>query len=113
MSENLHEHQHSEDCGCEQKNEKMTLVLDDDSELLCDVLGIFDVEDHEYIALLPEGDEEVLIYRYVTADNEEGFELRNIESDEEYDKVGDIFFDLFYEDEDLDEELEDELENEE
>lgn len=111
MSDNLHDHGHDHDCDCghDHENEKMTLVLDDDSELLCDVLGIFDADDREYIALLPEGDEEVLIYRYVTAENEEGFELQNIESDEEYDKVGDIFFDLFYDDEDLDEELEEEL----
>lgn len=111
MSENFNEHEQGCDCGCEQETEKMTLVLDDDSELMCDVLGIFDVEDTEYIALLPEGDEEVLIYRYITNDSEEGFELQNIESDEEYDKVGDIFFDLFYDDEDLDDELESELEN--
>ena len=96
-------HEQGCDCGCEQS--KMTLVLDDDSELVCDVLGIFDVEDAEYIALLPEGDEEVLIYRYVTGENDE-FELCNIESDEEYEKVSDIFFDLFYEDEEMDEEME-------
>ena len=108
MSENK-EHDINCDCGCndEQQSEQMTLVLDDDSELLCDVLGIFEADGREYIALLPDGDEEVLIYRYVTTDNEEGFELQNIESDDEYDKVGDIFFDLFYdEDEEFDEDEE-------
>ena len=114
MSENENkEFEHGADCDCgcneEQELEQMTLVLDDDSELLCDVLGIFEADEREYIALLPEGDEEVLIYRYVTSDNEEGFELQNIESDDEYDKVGDIFFDLFYdEDEEFDEEEDDE-----
>ncbi|MBR6400214.1 MAG: DUF1292 domain-containing protein [Firmicutes bacterium] len=109
MDEKLHES--GCDCGCEEETSKMTLVLDDDSELTCDVLGMFDVEDAEYIALLPEDDDEVLIYRYIDgADNEEGFELVNIESDEEYEKVSDIFFDLFYDDEEMDDELEQELE---
>ena len=108
---NLHEE--GCDCGCEQETSQMTLVLDDDSELICDVLGIFDVEDAEYIALLPEGDEEVLIYRYVeNEDNEDEFELLNIESDEEYEKVSDIFFDMFYDDEEMDDELEQELNEE-
>ena len=35
------------------------LTLDDDTELDCNVLGLFEVEDYEYIALLPEGEEEV------------------------------------------------------
>ncbi len=98
-------HEQGCDCGCEQDTNKMTLVLDDDSELVCDVLGIFDVDDKEYIALLPENDEEVLVYRYVESEDEE-FELVNIESDEEYEKVSDTFFDLFYEDEEMDEEME-------
>ena len=109
---NERDHECGCDCGCENEAEKMTLVLDDDTELLCDVLGIFEADDREYIALLPEGDEEVLIYRYNTSENEEGFELENIESDDEYDKVGDIFFSLFYDDEEMDDELESELEDE-
>ncbi|MBQ8942089.1 MAG: DUF1292 domain-containing protein [Firmicutes bacterium] len=103
MSNEIHEQ--GCDCGCEQDTNKMTLVLDDDSELVCDVLGVFEVDDTEYIALLPEDDEEVLVYRYVEGENDE-FELLNIESDEEYEKVSDTFFDLFYEDEEMDEEME-------
>lgn len=100
------------DCGCETAEpEKMTLVLDDDSELVCDVLGVFEADGVEYIALLPEDDEDVLVYRYIENDDtEEGFELQNIESDEEYDRVSDVFFDLFYDDEELDDDLEKELE---
>ena len=109
---NERDHEFGCDCGCENETEKMTLVLGDDTELLCDVLGIFEADDREYIALLPEGDEEVLIYRYNTSENEEGFELENIENDDEYDKVGDIFFSLFYDDEEMDDELESELEDE-
>ena len=104
-------HEQGCDCGCEQEENKMTLVLDDDSELVCDVLGIFEVDDMEYIALLPEGDEEVLVYRYVESEDEE-FELLNIENDEEYEKVSDTFFDLFYEDEEMDEEMEQSLNEE-
>ena len=59
-----HEHEHGEDCGCGE-HATMMLQLDDGSELKCTVLGIFDVEEiegKEYIALLREDNDEVLIY---------------------------------------------------
>ena len=56
-----HDHDHDME---EQELETMTLTLEDDTELQCAILGIFDVEGiegKEYIALLPEEDETVLI----------------------------------------------------
>ena len=82
-----HNHEDGCDCGCHDHDDQMmTLVLEDDSELHCHVIGIFDALDRQYIALLPEGDEEALIYRYAEVDNEEGFELSNIDSDEEFEE---------------------------
>ena len=79
--------------------EEMTVVLtlDDDEELECVVLTIFEVNKREYIALLPitetEEDEEesdVYIYRYQENEGSEP-ELDNIEDDDEYDAAADAF----------------------
>lgn len=98
-----HDHEHGEDCGCGE-NATMMLQLDDGSELKCTVLGIFDVEeiaDKEYIALLREDNDEVLIYEYSEDENEEPI-LANIESDDDYEKVEDAFMSLLDADEDED-----------
>ena len=96
-------------CGCghdhdhdieEQELETMTLTLEDDTEIQCAVLGVFDVEGiegKEYIALLPEDDETVLIYEY------KELELLTIEDDAEFDKVSEAF-DSIFDDEDEEEE---------
>ena len=74
----------------EDQNLTVTLTLDNDEELECDVLTIFSAGTHEYIALLPldengEANEsgDVFIYRYEEIDGEPN--LSNIEEDEEYD----------------------------
>ena len=81
--------------------ETMTLTLDDDTELNCGIIGVFEVDGVEYIALLPEDDDTVLIYQY----NEDGeeVELSLIEDDDTFEKVSQAFDDL-WEDEDEDEE---------
>ena len=48
-----HEHDHDhEDCCCEDAD-MIYLTLDDDTELECQILGVFEVGEQEYIALLP------------------------------------------------------------
>ena len=87
-----HEHEMED-----QELETMTLTLEDDTELQCAILGIFDVEGiegKEYIALLPEDDETVLIYQYNEIDDD-NFELLTIEDDDEFDKVSSAFDSLF------------------
>ena len=73
---------------------QITLTLEDDSELLCDILAVFPCDGKEYIALLPvDGDEEdVFLYQFI-AHSEDDVELLNIESDEEFDNV--CFFVIF------------------
>ena len=88
-----HDHDHVHE---EMEMETLTLTLDDDTELECGILGVFSVdgiEGKEYIALLPLEDETVLLYEY--KEDEEGIELLNIESDEDFDKVSAAFGELF------------------
>lgn len=88
----------------------ITLTLDDDSTIECEVIGIFEVEEREYIALVPVSDEEsdVLIYRY-SEDAEGNPVLDNIETDEEFEIVGEAFDELLDELE-FDEEFEEDEE---
>ncbi len=86
----------------------VTLTLDDGSTVECVVLTIFEASNgKDYIALLPiEGPEaetgEVYLYRY--SEDENGTpDLANIEDDEEFEIVSDVF------DEFLDEQEYDEL----
>ena len=93
-------------CGCgehqhpEEAIEEMTVVLtlDDDEELECVVLTIFEANNREYIALLPIEDEDneeddeadVYIYRYKENEGAEP-DLENIEDDDEYEIAADAF----------------------
>ena len=74
---------------------RVTLTLEDDSETECRILTIFELEDQDYIALLPldeDGEDneegEVFIFRYF--EDEDGTPgLENIENEEEYEAVSD------------------------
>ena len=73
----------------------VTLTLDDDSEIECIVITIFEAGERDYIALLPMDDDEsedgeVFLYRY-SEDAEGNPILDSIESDEEYEIVADRF----------------------
>ena len=87
----------------EQEEMTVTLTLEDDTELECIVLTIFQAGDKDYIALLPmEGQDaeegEVFLYRY--SETEDGTpNLENIEDDEEYELVADAFDELLDEEE--------------
>ncbi len=75
----------------------VTLTLENDEELECDVLTIFEVDGQQYIALLPLNDdgesEDGQIYLYRLTDNGEEEEpgLENILDDEEFDRVSGAF----------------------
>ena len=77
-----------------------------EEEVETGIIGVFEVEEQEYIALVvPTGEEdgelEELIYLYRFLDLGDGeVELSNIETDEEYDKVAEVFDELYQEDED-------------
>lgn len=75
----------------------VTLTLDNNEELECAVLTIFECEDQQYIALLPldeNGDNEdgqVFLYRFIDNGEDEEPGLENILEDEEFERVSEVF----------------------
>lgn len=75
----------------------ITLEYDDGAELECEILGVFEAEGKEYIALVPQdGSDDVYIYGYKEVGEEE-FELIDIEDDAEFEKAVAVFDDLMVE----------------
>jgi len=71
----------------EDEPEVITLEFDDGVEIEAEIMGIFDVADKEYIALIPNDDtDDVYLYGYKEISEEE-FELVDIEDDDEFEKV--------------------------
>ena len=71
----------------EEENEIITLEFDDDQEIECEIMGVFDCDGKEYIALIPHDDsDDVYLYGYKEVGDDE-FELIDIEDDAEFDKV--------------------------
>ena len=65
----------------------ITLEFDDGVEVECEIMGVFDFEGKEYIALIPDdGTDDVYLYGYKEVGDEE-FELIDIEDDEEFERV--------------------------
>jgi hypothetical protein len=76
----------------------ITLEYDDGTVMETEVMGIFEVDGSEYIALIPDdGSDDVYIYGYKEAGDEE-FELVDIEDDEEFNKAVAEFEKLMFED---------------
>ncbi|NLM07239.1 MAG: DUF1292 domain-containing protein [Tissierellia bacterium] len=74
------------------------LTLEDDSEIYCDVLFVFEVEglETEYIALQVRDSEEIFLYGYV--ENEDySFEIIPIEDEDELIKVSNVFEEIMEE----------------
>ena len=89
MSNTCDETRCNGDCASCGGDVTVTLTLDDDSTIECGIIGIFDADNREYIALLPldengtNSDGEVYLYRY-QKDAAGNPQLENIDSDEEY-----------------------------
>lgn len=91
--------------------EFITLEYEDGTSERCEVLGIFDVDDKEYVALAPEADE-TSVYLYGYDEHEDGtFSLADIEDDEEFAAVSEMYESLMDEDAD-DDDSEDEPDEE-
>ena len=75
----------------------VTLTLENNEELECAVLNIFEADEKEYIALLPldengdNTDGQIYLYRFIDNGEEEEPGLENIVEDEEFDRVSAIF----------------------
>ncbi len=69
----------------------ITLEFEDGATVECEIMGIFDYADNEYIALIPHDDtDDVYIYGYKELDNGD-FELSDIEDDDLFAKVVEEF----------------------
>ncbi|MGI6747771.1 MAG: DUF1292 domain-containing protein [Anaerovoracaceae bacterium] len=79
-------------CSCaEEEADYLTLEFDDGQEVECEIMGVFEFDGKEYIALIPDdGTDDVYIYGYKET-SEEDFELIDIEDDEEFSKVVEEF----------------------
>jgi len=74
-------------CGGENDADFITLEFDDGVEVECEIMGLFDYDGKEYIALIPDdGSDDVYIYGYKETGEDE-FELVDIEDDAEFEKV--------------------------
>lgn len=111
---------HGDDCNCSSDeffHDQVTLTLEDDTEVVCDIIAVFPCGEKQYIALLPEdaGEEgEVFLYEFIQ--NGDEIELESIEDDAEFDAVSEAFdefldseeFDELFGEEDGEEEAQDE-----
>lgn len=93
------DHHHGHDCGHDHDHDhehhdhaKIYIETDGGEELECDVLGIFEFENMEYIAIIPVESETAYLYRYSEIEEEPA--LTQIDSEEEYAKVSQHFMEL-------------------
>ncbi len=71
----------------DEESEFITLEFDNGEEVEAEIMGIFEVDGKEYIALIPDDDsDDVYLYGYKEV-NEDEFELIDIEDDAEFDRV--------------------------
>ncbi len=77
-------------CNCGTANDDadyITLEFDDGVEVECEIMGVFECEGKEYIALIPDDNsDDVYLYGYKEVGDDE-FELVDIEDDSEFEKV--------------------------
>lgn len=115
----MSEHNHDCNCGketcdCGDDALTVTLTLDNDEEVECEVLTIYKAGAHQYIAMLPmtdaEDDDEGDVFIYRFSEDEKGEPtLDNIEDDDEYELAADAFdewLDAQEFEDDIDEEVE-------
>ena len=65
----------------------ITLEFDDGAEVECEIMGVFDYDGKDYIALIPLDDsDDVYLYGYKEVGDDE-FELEDIEDDDLFENV--------------------------
>ena len=75
----------------EEDEDFLTLEFDDGTEVECEILGVFECEGKEYIALIPDdGTDDAYIYGYLEVGDDE-FDLIDIEDDDEFERVVEEF----------------------
>ena len=96
-------HEHEEGCGCcgGHDDAVISIEYEDGTVVDCDILGTFEADGKDYIALVPQGSDEddednVLIYKYEESD-EDNIELIDIEDEEEFNKAAEVLDSLLNE----------------
>ena len=71
----------------EEEVDIITLEFDEGEEVECEIMGVFDFNGKEYIALIPDdGTDDVYIYGYKEVGEDE-FEIVDIDEDAEFEAV--------------------------
>ena len=91
-------------CGCGDETEESIIYVtfddEDDTEVPCSVLDIFECNGREYIAIAPKADvdneDEAEVYFYRYSENGEEVKLDDIETDEEWNDVAELFDQNFF-----------------
>ncbi|QOR36638.1 DUF1292 domain-containing protein [Clostridium sp. 'deep sea'] len=86
---------------CEEEMDVITITLEDDSEVDCYVIMTFELDGKDYIALLPEDADEILLYNFKELEDGD-LELDNIDDDAEFEKAAEAFHALYEEEEGCD-----------
>jgi len=75
------------DTSIEEEADFITLEFDDGTEVECEIMGVFEVDGKEYIALIPDdGSDDVYIYGYKETGDDE-YDLIDIEDDAEFERA--------------------------
>ncbi len=75
----------------EEEENYITLEFDDGETMECEILGIFEADGQEYMALAADDESgEVYLFRYREVDEEE-FEILDIDDEGEFEKVSRVF----------------------
>ena len=76
----------------QEEAEVITLEFDEGEPVDCEIMGIFDFEEKDYIALIPDdGSDDVWLYGYIEDEKDGTFELEDIEDEEQFNKVAKEF----------------------
>ena len=88
----------------ETDDDVMVTIELDGEDLDCEILTIFDIDNQDYIVLMPVDEngeplDDTLVYIYRYFENDGEYAIDNIQSDEEYERVNKRFNELLEENE--------------
>ncbi len=67
-------------------NEETIFIENEQGKKECNIITAFELKNKKYIALLPIGEDEILLFSYIELE-EEAIEIFNIEDENEFDEV--------------------------
>jgi len=91
-----------EDDECDCEPEEITLIGEDGSQMEFVLLGVTKVDDKEYAALAEPGSNDFIVFEIRLVDDY--YEFLDIETDDEYNRIGEAFEKYFDEEDDIDDE---------